>query len=140
MSKLDDLKAAQKKTGQSWTPLPRETVKIEPIGVGDSDMPSSPPAPEPVHTTQQSQPVSAPAAAAPPSHDFTPTTRVDPRTLPVDTTARIMPYGSHLYPGRHEQVLYEAFMLDVKPWEVFEIALAEYFERRYGNSSPTNRE
>jgi hypothetical protein len=139
MSKLDEVKAAQRKTGQSWTPPPREAVKIEPIGVGGLDMPSSPPAPEPVLTTQQSQPVSAPAAAAPPSYDFTPTTLVDPRKRPIDTTARVMPFGSHLYPDRHKQVLYEAFMLDVKPWEVFEIALAEYFERRYGNSSSTTK-
>jgi hypothetical protein len=42
-----------------------------------------------------------------------------------------MPFGSHLYPDRHKQLLYEAFMLDTKPWEVLEAALAEYFERRY---------
>jgi hypothetical protein len=33
-------------------------------------------------------------------------------------------------------VLYEAFMLDIKPGEVIKVALAEYFERRYGNPPP----
>jgi hypothetical protein len=113
MSKLEELKAAQKKTGQSWAPPPREAVKIEPIGATGSDIPSSPP------------------TAVPPLGNRTPTTRVDPRTLPVDTTARVMPFGSHLYPDRHKQLLYEAFMLGVKPWEIIETALAEYFEQRY---------
>lgn len=85
----------------------------------------------PVAATQQLAP--APPAAASPIDDRTPATRVDPRTLPVDTTVRVMPFGSHLYPDRHKQLLYEAFMLDIKPWEVLEAALAEYFERRYGD-------
>lgn len=134
MSKLEELKAAQKKTGQSWAPPPREAVKIEPIVATGSDMPSSPPAPEPGAGTQQPNQVPVLPAAAPPRDDRTPTTRVDPRTLPVDTTVRVMPFGSHLYPDRHKQVLYEAFMLDVKPWEVLDAALAAYFERRYGDS------
>jgi hypothetical protein len=137
MSKLEELKAAQKKTGQSWTPPPREAVKIEPIGATGSDVPSSS-APEPVVSTQQPNQVTAPPAAAPPIDDRPPATRVDPRTRPVDTTARIMPFGSHLYPDRHKQVLYEAFMLDIKPWEVIEVALAEYFERRYGDPAQAN--
>jgi hypothetical protein len=134
MSKLEELKAAQKKTGQSWAPPPREAVKIEPIGATGSDVPSSP-APEPVISTQQPNQAPVPPTAAPPTDDRTPATRVDPRTLRVDTTVRVMPFGSHLYPDRHKQLLYEAFMLDVKPWEVLEAALAEYFERRYENLS-----
>jgi hypothetical protein len=49
-----------------------------------------------------------------------------------------MPFGSHLYPDRHQQLLYEAFMLGIKPWEVLEAALAEYFERRYGDTPSAN--
>jgi hypothetical protein len=108
-------------------------VGIDPIGATGPDTPGSPLTPEPVVSTQQPSQVPGPPTAASPTDDRTPTTRVDPRTLPVDTTVRVMPFGSHLYPDRHEQVLYEAFMLDIKPWEVIETALAEYFERRYGN-------
>jgi hypothetical protein len=139
MSKLDELKAVQKKTGQSWTPPPREVVKIEPIGMVGSDMPSSPPAPEPAVIKPQSKPTLAPPAAAPPVSDHPTAPPVDPRPLPVDTTERIMPYGSHIYPDRYNQVRYEAFTLAIKPWEVIEIALAEYFERRYGGSSQANQ-
>jgi hypothetical protein len=134
MSKLDELKAVQKKTGQSWAPPPREIVKIEPIGGVGSDMPSSPPAPEPTVIKPQPQP-----KHAPPVSDHPTAPPVDPRPLPVDTTERIMPYGSHIYPDRYNQLRYEAFTLAIKPWEVIEIALAEYFERRYRNSSPTNK-
>lgn len=70
--------------------------------------------------------------AAPAPEEHAPALPVDPRTLPVDTDARVIPVGSHLYPDRHKQVRYEAFMLGIKPWEVLEAALAEYFERRYG--------
>jgi hypothetical protein len=139
MSKLEELKAAQKKMGQSWAPPPREAVKIEPIGATGSDVSSSS-APESVVSTQQPNHVPVPPAVAPPIDNRTPTTRVDPRTLPVDTTVRVMPFGSHLYPDRHKQLLYEAFMLDIKPWEVLEAALAEYFARRYGNSPPTRQD
>jgi len=130
MSKLEELKAVQKKTGQSWAPPPREAVKIEPIEATGPDVPSLP-APQPVVSTPQPNQVPVPPATSSPTDDRTPATRVDPRTLPVDTTARLMPFGSHLYPDRHKQLLYEAFMLDTKPWEVLEAALAEYFERRY---------
>jgi hypothetical protein len=88
--------------------------------------------------TQQSDvsPADTPVAVQP-ARDLTPaTTPVDPRTLPVDTSARVMPFGCHIYPDRHHQLRYEAFMLGLKPWEVLEVALAEYFEHRYGGSQP----
>ncbi len=59
----------------------------------------------------------------------------DPRTLKVRKGETPIKMGWHMYPTRHRQVVYEAFMLDMKPWEVNEIALAEYFDRRYGNST-----
>src|SRR5262245_45356786 len=57
---------------------------------------------------------------------------VDPRTLKVRKGETPIKMGWHMYPTRHRQVVYEAFMLGIKPWEVNETALAEYFERRYG--------
>ena len=90
------------------------------------------PTSSPVAATEQPKSAAALLAAAPSPGDHTPDVRVDPRTLPVDTAARVIPVGFHLYPDRHKQVIYEAFMLDIKPWEVMEAALAEYFERRYG--------
>jgi hypothetical protein len=135
MSKLDELKAVQKKTGQSWTPPPREAVKIEPIEAGSLDRAS--PAPE--QPAAMPQPKSAPTPPANASvRNLASVTPVDPRTLPIDTTARLMPVGTHIYPDRHNQVRHEAFALGIKPWEVFEAALAEYFERRYGGSSSAN--
>jgi hypothetical protein len=92
----------------------------------------------PVAATQQPKPAPVPPATASPPDDHTPAVRADPRALPVDTTVRVIPFGSHLYPDRHKQLLYEAFMLDIKPWEVLEAALAEYFERRYGGPPPAN--
>jgi hypothetical protein len=59
----------------------------------------------------------------------------DIRALPIDTTAKPYGVGSHMYPGRHEQLRLEAFQLGMKPWEIVETALAEYFERRYGKKS-----
>lgn len=92
----------------------------------------------PVSAQQAHRAPGAQPAAVPPIHDVTPATPVDPRTLPVDTSARLLQFGSHIYPDRHKQVLYEAFMSDVKPWEVLETALAEYFQRRYGDPPPPN--
>jgi hypothetical protein len=60
---------------------------------------------------------------------------VDPRMLKVKRGETPIKMGWHMYPTRHRQVVYEAFMLGVKPWEVNETALAEYFERRYGKPS-----
>ncbi len=57
----------------------------------------------------------------------------DPRSLKVKGEVP-MKVGWHMYPTRHRQVVYEAFVLDMKPWEVNEIALREYFERRYGSN------
>ncbi|SRR6266487_801797 len=59
----------------------------------------------------------------------------DPRVLKVKRGETPIKMGWHMYPTRHRQVVYEAFMLGVKPWEVNETALAEYFERRYGKPS-----
>jgi hypothetical protein len=47
-------------------------------------------------------------------------------TAPTETPVKM---GWHMYPSRHKQVLYEALRLDMKPWEINELALAEYFER-----------
>jgi len=60
---------------------------------------------------------------------------IDPRVLKVRKGETPKKMGWHMYPTRHRQVVYEAFMLGVKPWEVNETALAEYFERRYGKPS-----
>lgn len=105
-------------------------VAIPQVDPGERAQSVAAPQPEPM--------LAPPSTATPPVQDIVPATRVDPRTLPVDMTVRVMPFGSHLYPDRHKQVLYEAFMLDIKPWEVIETALAEYFERRYGGSSQTD--
>lgn len=60
----------------------------------------------------------------------------DIRAMPIDTTAKPYGVGSHMYPGRHEQLRLEAFELkDKKPWQIVDIALAEYFERRYGKKA-----
>lgn len=40
-------------------------------------------------------------------------------------------YGFFMYPSRHEQLKEIAFMLNCKPWEVLETAMAEYIEKRY---------
>lgn len=61
-----------------------------------------------------------------------PTVNDDPRSTPVDTSQRTIPLGTHIYPDRQKQLRYEAFMLDVKVWEVVETALDDYFKRRYG--------
>lgn len=63
-----------------------------------------------------------------------PTPAIDPRTQPVPPGEAPIKVGWHMYPTRHRQVLYEAFMRDMNPWEINEIALAEYFARRYGDA------
>jgi hypothetical protein len=89
--------------------------------------PSPQPAPEPKPTaldeTKEASVSSPPPAPA------------DPRTLKVRKGETPIKMGWHMYPTRHRQVVYEAFMLEMKPWEVNETALAEYFERRYGKPS-----
>jgi hypothetical protein len=102
----------------------------------DPGEPTSPP----VAATEPPKSAAALPATAPSSGDSTPAVLVDPRALPVDTSVRIISVGFHLHPDRHKQVLYEAFMLGIKPWEVIESALAEYFERRYGGPPKANVE
>jgi hypothetical protein len=89
---------------------------------------STQPAPEPKPTVSQETEEAASSPPPPPA---------DPRTLKVEKGEPPIKMGWHMYPTRHRQVVYEAFMLGVKPWEVNETALAEYFERRYGKSSKT---
>src|SRR6266516_523419 len=83
--------------------------------------PSMQPPPEPKPTAPQE--TEDAVSSAPP-------TPADPRTLKVGKGETPIKMGWHMYPTRHRQVVYEAFMLGVKPWEVNETALAEYFERR----------
>jgi len=64
----------------------------------------------------------------------------DPRSQKIGPGETPIKVGWHMYPTRHKQVLYEAFMLDMHPWEVNERILAEYFERRYGESKSKPRE
>jgi hypothetical protein len=56
----------------------------------------------------------------------------DPRALPIPKGEVPQKMSWHMYPSRHRQVLYEAFMTGDKPWEINERALAEYFERHHG--------
>ena len=122
-SKFKQLSAEQRKTP------PR--VGIPQVDPGEGkvalDQPiQAPPSPAP-------EPEQPPKASAEPEATLSsPPAAVDPRTLKVRRGETPIKMGWHMYPTRHRQVVYEAFMLDMKPWEVNEIALAEYFERRYG--------
>ncbi|MGW1809255.1 hypothetical protein [Streptomyces sp. NPDC002078] len=80
------------------------------------EVPKPAPAPKSVEK-KQAEPVAVP---------------VDPRTQPVPKGDQLMKAGWHVYQTRHRQVMYEAFMLDIKPWEVIERALDEYFKRHHG--------
>jgi hypothetical protein len=100
-------------------------VGIPQVDPGEGKVPLAQPEtiPEPKLTAPRE---TSEAASSPPAAP------VDPRTLKVRKGETPIKMGWHMYPTRHRQVVYEAFMLGIKPWEVNETALAEYFERRYG--------
>jgi hypothetical protein len=117
-SKFKQLSAEQRMTP------PR--VGIPQVDPGEGKVPIAQPGPRPQHMASQKQEASVSSPPPVPA---------DPRTLKVRKGETPIKMGWHMYPTRHRQVVYEAFMLDMKPWEVNEIALAEYFERRYDKAT-----
>ena len=106
-------------------------VGIPQIDPGEGKVPLVQPSPQPPEEPTPTAPLDTkevPASSPPPAP-------ADPRTQKVRKGETPIKMGWHMYPTRHRQVVYEAFMLGIKPWEVNETALAEYFERRYGKPS-----
>ncbi|HEV2639388.1 MAG TPA: hypothetical protein VGX23_29895 [Actinocrinis sp.] len=56
----------------------------------------------------------------------------DPRLLAVDTTVSMAAFSSYMYPDRRRQLKQEATSTGNSMQEIIDLALSEYFEKRYG--------